>query len=375
MSSARADAVEPADGATQPRATEPAARVLGLRPYTPEAAADHIDLRLDANEGLPPTDEVLSTLRTITPEQLRRYPDTSALEARIAQHSGVHADRVIVTNGGDDAIDRVCRAVLEPGKMLLTHEPGFVMIPRGARLAGGGVRTVAWYEGPFPTDRLTALIGEDTKLLALVTPNNPTGGVIDTDSLVRIARAASAIGAVVLVDLAYVEFADEDPTPRLVGERNVVIVRTLSKAAGLAGARVGFAIAPPDIADWMRTVGAPFPVSSASLALAAAALERRTSRDEYIESVRRQRESLITLLAQVGGRPIASQANFVMAAFDDAGSVHRGLADEGILVRSLSTGGGETDALRITLPGTDAEFDRLCASLRSVCGQAGKEAL
>ncbi|MEL6796642.1 MAG: aminotransferase class I/II-fold pyridoxal phosphate-dependent enzyme, partial [Planctomycetota bacterium] len=251
--------------APPPRTITPAARLRGLRPYAPEPADTAIDLRLDANEGVQPGPDVLDALQAITPEQLRRYPNAAPLESELAASFGVDPSRIIVTNGGDDAIDRVCRAVLEPGRELLTHSPSFVMIPRSAKLAGADVRTIPWTTGAFPAADFVSHVSNQTGLIALVTPNNPTGRVIDTPTILRIARAAAGAGSLALIDLAYIEFADEDPTPLLLDEPNIVMIRTMSKAAGLAGARVGYAIAPTEVADWLRTVGAPFPVSSASL--------------------------------------------------------------------------------------------------------------
>ena len=356
--------------APPPRAITPAARLRGLRPYAPEPADTTIDLRLDANEGVQPGPDVLDALQAITPEQLRRYPNAAPLESELAASFGVDPSHIVVTNGGDDAIDRGCRAVLEPGRDLLTHAPGFVMIPRSARLAGADIRQIVWVDEALPEAELTSHLGTKTGLVALVTPNNPTGRVIDTPTILRIARAAAEMGSLVLVDLAYIEFADKAPTPRLLDEPNIEMLRTMSKAAGLAGARVGYAVAQTEIADWLRTVGAPFPVSSASLALAAEASKRRQQRAVFIDSVRRQRTSLHDLLTELGGQPIESQANFVMSRFDNAAFVHRELAHAGILVRRIAGSDAEAGYLRITLPGTDAEFDRLCDALRKVLATA-----
>lgn len=359
-----------ADGQSQQGAARTllraAQRLSGLRPYVAEARSPAIDLRLDANEGRPPADRVLSAMQRVSPESLRRYPDATSLEATLAERLGVDASRVVVTNGGDDAIDRVCRAVLEPGRAMLTHTPGFVMIPRSARLAGAEVRTVEWRDGAFPAAAFASMLTEDTGVVALVSPNNPTGGTIDTGTLISLAREAADVGAVVLADLAYVEFADEDPTETLLAEPNVVVIRTLSKAMGLAGARVGYAIAPREIAHWLRTAGAPYPVSAVSLALAGAALDDQHTQVAFVDRIREERAELIKRLQRLGARPIDSQANFVMASFDNAAFVHRGLAALGILVRSFVSAEERSGSLRITLPGDANEFARLCAALKTV---------
>lgn len=350
-------------------AITPAARLAGLRPYEPPTSLVPIDLALDANEGPAPSDALLAALRELSPEQVRRYPHAEALEERIAAQWGIDATRVLVTNGGDDAIDRLCRAVLEPGRVALLHTPTFEMIERSARLAGGEVRLVPWTDGPFPASEFLSAIVPGVALVSLVSPNNPTGGVIDTSTVLRVAQRARDVGAVVMVDLAYAEFANEDPTAMLLREQNVVIVRTFSKARGLAGLRVGYAIAPREIARWLRTVGGPYPVSSASLAVAAASLDRG---DEavvrVVRAVRDERTRLTGVLSTLGAQPIDSQANFVTARFKNALFVRRALASLGIAVRNFAArpaAPGIENLLRITLPGDEASFRRLTAALEA----------
>lgn len=337
----------------------PAARLTGLKPYRAGRVYGDGGLRLDANEGPSAPVAWLDCLRSLDAQAVRRYPDANALERRIAACLGIAAERVVVTAGGDDAIDRVCRVMLEPGRSLVLHTPTFVMIERGARLAGASVRGVPWMGGQFPLAQFSASIGADTGLVALVSPNNPTGAVIDVCDMERIARAAFEVGALVLVDLAYVEFADADPTPALLGMDNVVMARTFSKAFGLAGMRVGYAVASEEVAGWLRTVGGPYPVSAPGLALAGMALERRMDTD-YLSRVRYEREKLVASVRGRGVEAIRSQANFVLMRVD----ANR-LADLGIIVRAFA---GELALWsRITLPGDDREFARLMDAVEGVC--------
>jgi histidinol-phosphate aminotransferase len=350
-------------------AIAPAARLAGLRPYEPPTSLVPIDLALDANEGPAPSEALLAALRELSPEQVRRYPHAEALEERIAAQWGIDAARVVVTNGGDDAIDRLCRAALEPGRVALLHTPTFEMIERSARLAGGEVRSLPWPDGAFPSDEFAQAIVPGVALVSLVSPNNPTGGAIDTSTVLRIAQRARDVGAVVMVDLAYTEFADEDPTAMLLSEPNVVIVRTFSKARGLAGLRVGYAIAPVEIARWLRTVGSPYPVASASLAVAGASLEQGNEAvRQTVCAVRDQRARLTDLLQSLGAQPLVSQANFVTARFKNALFVRRALASLGIAVRGFSprpTAPGIENLLRITLPGDEASFGTLVGALET----------
>ncbi len=345
----------------------PAERIGALRPYAPPAPRGRIDLRLDSNEGPGLDERVTRMLEAIDPERIRRYPQASALESDLAARWEVEPARVVVTNGADDAIDRVCRAVLEPRRELLYHDPTFEMIPRSGQLSGALLQSVRWRRGPFPVGAFMERITSTTKLIGLVSPNNPTGQIIPTDEILAIVDAARTVGAVVLVDLAYAPFADEDPTPVLLEQSNVVVVRTFSKSSSLAGLRVGYAIAPPAIARWLRIVGGPYPTSSVSLALAATCLARgaRWNDDGQLTQIRRERRRLSVLLESLGAEVFPSQANFVLATFTDAPLVRDGLGALGIAVRTFPRR-DLGNCVRITLPASPCDFDRLTAGLRSV---------
>ncbi|MDX9912072.1 MAG: TIGR01548 family HAD-type hydrolase [Phycisphaerales bacterium] len=344
-------------------ALRPAARLADVRAYAPPTPRWAIDLRLDANEGPAPTDPVLDEVRGVDAEDLRRHPDARPLERDIADAWRIDANRVVVTNGGDDAIDRVCRAFLEPGCELLMHAPSFEMIPRSARLAGADVRMIGWQVGEFPEAALCDAITSTTGVVALVTPNNPTGGVIDAGMIARIADRAREVGAVVLLDLAYVEFAETDPTGGVLGRDNVVVVRTFSKALGLAGMRVGYAIAPVEVAPWLRAAGGPYPVSSVSLAAARRAWADRTTAKQ-LGIVCDERARLIKLCAELDLEPLPSQANFVTIRSRRAAWIYEALGSLGISVRLLKVD-GENPWCRITLPGCAAKFEGLAKALRA----------
>jgi len=348
----------------QPRVSfTPARRVAGVRPYESPSRPAWIDLPLDANEG-PASRRGLEAVAALGADALRRYPSAAALESRLAERWGVAPERVVVTAGGDDAIDRICRACLEPGRALVTHAPSFEMIVRSARLAGAETRTVDWIDGPFPARTMERLIGDDAGLVALVTPNNPTGAEIDSSGAIRLADAAAARGAMAMLDAAYGDFTDRDVTADLLSHPAVFVVRTFSKAYGLAGLRVGYAIAPSaEAASWLRAAGGPYPTAGASLAAAGSALEGPET-ERFVRRIREERTELTALLETLGARPIQSGANFVLARFANASFVRSALASVGVAVRGFE-GGPMQDALRITLPGEPRDLARLARALRS----------
>lgn len=323
-------------------------------------------LRLDSNEGPRPPRALLEELAALEPELLRRYSDASALEAVIADRIGVSPERVVVTAGADEALDRICRAYARSDRPVLLPEPTFDMLERFARLASAPTVRVPWWDDAFPVDEILRRLDTHTGVAVVVSPNNPTGAVASRQDVRRIAAAAP--NAVVLLDHAYVEYADEDLTPALLDLDNVVVVRTMSKARGLAGCRVGYAIGSPRVITDLRAAGAPYPVAAPSLALALAQLRGgEAALRAHVTRVREERVALHDLLVSRGVRARASQANFVLADFGHSATpVRDGLRARGILVRDFPGRAALETSLRITLPGDAADFARLTAALISV---------
>ena len=296
--------------------------IAAMRPYSVPRHPAPIDLKLDGNEGPAPAGLVAALSDAIGDEQLRRYPKASGLEQALARQLGIAPERVLVTSGADDALDRACRALLCAGKSLIMPTPTFEMLPRYARIAGADVVPVPWPSGDYPLEAVLAAIDERTAAIAVVTPNNPTGSVASKEVIDRLAAAAP--NAALLVDLAYVEFADEDLTAAALAHPNAIVFRTLSKAWGVAGLRVGYAAASAEIVGWLRAAGNPYAVSAPSLALAQQRIETADIAP-YVEQVRCERDELTELLNELGARALPSQGNFVFARPSDADWLRDGL--------------------------------------------------
>ncbi|MFQ5704186.1 MAG: aminotransferase class I/II-fold pyridoxal phosphate-dependent enzyme [Gemmatimonadales bacterium] len=316
-------------------------------------------LLLDRNEGGEPPTELLQILGAMDAGVLRRYPDPRYLETALGRRFNVAPERVLVTAGGDDAIDRCCRAFLDPNRTAILSRPTFEMLERSLALTRCTIECVPWGHDEFPTDDVIAKLDERVGLIALVSPNNPTGLCLGVKSLRRVARAAA--DAIVLLDHAYVEYADHDLTGAALALPNVVIVRTFSKAWGLAGCRIGFALGSTDLIRALRASGGPYPVSALSLALARKCLEGDESiRLRHVGRVKFEREVLAERLRIDGAMVPNSQANFVLAGFGPRASfVRDAMATAGVLVRDFSRRPGIEGSLRLTLPGNELEFARL----------------
>ncbi|MFN0011182.1 MAG: TIGR01548 family HAD-type hydrolase [Phycisphaerales bacterium] len=353
-------------------------RVAGRSAYRRAPQARPIDLRLDANEGRGPDGQWLEDALRQTVASVGAYPDASALETLLAERwlgaRGGDTDaaaRVVVTAGADDALARICQAWLQPGRRALLTSPTFEMIERYIRLSGGDAVPVPWLEGPFPTRAMLACMTADTALVFIVSPNNPTGGVAEVDDLTELSAAAAQVGALVVLDGAYAEFADADLTPAALQLPNVIVVRTFSKAWGLAGLRVGYAIAPTAAcAGFLRAVGQPYAVSGVSLAVAQRCLrEGEAEQARAVARVRQERARLTRTLQELGTRPIASQANLVLTRFGRGGAAAGAwaadaLAGLGIAVRRYDTG-ELAGMVRVSCPGDEAALERLEGVLRS----------
>jgi histidinol-phosphate aminotransferase len=321
-----------------------------------------IDLRLDGNQGRAPSKAFAERLAADA-DLLRRYPLSDELERALAQHHGVANDRIFVGAGADDVLDRLCRAVLEPGREAIVPLPTFEMLPRYVALAGGAIRSPAWTEGSWPLASVLAAMSPATALVAIVSPNNPTGLCATVDDLRAVlARSGEAL---VLVDAAYAEFGGDDLTAVALAHERAVVVRTFSKAHGLAGLRIGYAIAPPAVVGWLRSVGSPF--TAGAVARRAACLRLADVDGEvatYVAAVRHERQALAAQLAQLGATPLPSQGNFVYVRFREPTWLRDGLAGLGIAVRAFA------DGVRITVPGDDEAFARLSSSIAAVLAPA-----
>ena len=342
------------------------ARQPDRAPYTVPSHPAPIDLRLDANEGPPPPLEVIEALAYLDNEVLRRYPRAQELEAVLASKHGVEPQRVVATAGADGAIDRICRAFLGPGRELVLPVPTFEMLGRYADIAGARTVEIDWPSGPFPTNDVLAAVGPDTAMIAVVSPNNPTGAVAENADIVRLSEACPQ--ALILVDAAYAEFAETDLTPEALTLPNVVVVRSFSKAWGLAGLRAGYAIAQTEAAQRLRAAGGPYDVCGVSIALTLARLRCDSDHiHDYINRVRRERDELAERIRALGGEPVPSQANFVFARVRSAVWWRDSLAGQGIGIRIFPDQPKLSSCIRITCPGDESSFSRVLKALSTSC--------
>jgi histidinol-phosphate aminotransferase len=340
--------------------------VLGLQAleaYDPGGTICPTDLRLNGNEGPAPSRDLLLKLTEAGVEGMRRYPDRQPLENQLAEQNGLQPHNVLVTAGADDALDRICRVYLDSARNLVVPTPTFEMIPRYARLAGAEVRNATWRDAKFPLAQVLELVDAQTGVIAVVTPNNPTGTVVTAADLIQLSNAAPH--ALLLVDMAYGEFADQDLMPTVLRLPNAVGVRSLSKAWGLAGLRVGYVAGPKSLITPLRGAGGPYAVSGPSLAVAQAALAAPSAVKSVVEKIRGERSLIQDCLSRYGAEPTASQANFAYAKINNAAWVRDGMAGMGIAVRHFGPPSG-SGHIRVSCPGNQQDCQRVTQSLQTV---------
>ena len=310
---------------------------------------------------------------------VQRYPQPQpeALRERLAELYGVRPEQLLIGRGSDEAIDllvrALCRAERDP---VVIAPPVFGMYAVCAKLQGAPIVEVPLVErvDGWTTD-LAAIRDVATarraKIVFLCSPGNPTGERIALAAIRALAQALAG-RALVVVDEAYIEYADSASATTLIDDYpNVAVLRTLSKLHALAGARIGTLIADPALIAVLRCCQAPYPVPApcAELALRALAPEALAQARERAASVCAERERLLHALPQIAGvrRVYRSAGNFLLVRFDDVDAAYRRLLDAGVVVRDMRVSMGLSDALRITV-GAPAENDAALAALRSTAG-------
>ena len=313
--------------------------VLALAPYNAPKEGRAKKLRLDFNEntvGCSPA--VLRALSRMTAEEMAIYPEYQATAKRLARFFGVRPAEMHLTNGIDDALHLIADTFIEDGDSALVIEPTFDMYRFFAELAGARVVALRYDDQMrFPVDAVDRALRQPPKrcprVLYIANPNNPTGTLVQRDELRRILRAASH--TLVLVDEAYFDFAGLTILPWIRRYPNLLVARTFSKSAGLAALRVGCLFGNPELLAAMRRACTPYPVNSAALVGAEAAIRDPQFQRKYTREVLQSRDLLEKGLVRLGARIYPSSANFVLADFGPkAKALVRALDRQGILVRA-----------------------------------------
>lgn len=357
--------------------------VQSLVEYKPGPnSGDENSVRISHNEnGFGPAPGVReAAIRAMaSPGVISRYPDAGckALREALSAKHGLPADRFLVGNGLDDVLGILALAILEPEREVVVPELTFSVYSGIAGAMGARVVSVPMRgDLSIDTDAIAAAVTRDTAMIFLCNPNNPTGSATwrgEFDTLLERLESLP-VPPLLVVDEAYADFVDDSDYPEaadyIESRRHIVVLRTFSKLSGLAGLRVGYAIADPDLLSYLYRVRQPFTVNGAAQAAALASLEPESL--DFSRDCRRQilegRTALQSFMRDHGIACVPSQANFVFAYYDrsseELAAIESKLSSRGILIRRISPGGAP-GGLRFSI-GTPAENDRLIAALADI---------
>lgn len=320
-------------------------------------------LRLDMNESMGfCSPKVRGALRRLNSEEIAMYPEKENATARIARFYGVSAQEMILTAGIDDGLRLIADVFIERGRTVLLVDPTFPMYHFHAEQREARIhRLLCDDDMRFPLDNVLRALKKGPEVFFLANPNNPTGALLDKRIIERILTAASA--TLVVVDEAYFEFSGVTVLPWIRQRKNLVVTRTFSKAAGLAGLRIGCLFAHRETAKFLKRVQTPFPIGIAPLVAAEAALKDRAFTRRAAAEIARGREVLADGLHERGVRVFPSAANFVLAEFGARGSqIIHALAKRGILIRDQTASIGRPGFARITA-GKPAQMQKFLCEL------------
>ena len=355
----------------------------GLSPY----GAPQIDvpIQLNVNENthpLPPAVvEAIAQEVARAATALNRYPDREFTELRelLADYLGheLRAENIWAANGSNEILQQILQAFGGPGRSVMSFVPTYSMYP----LLASGTDT-SFIAGTRAADFTLSAESAASQvrehrpnIVILCSPNNPTGTALGLDVIKAVYEAASENNAIVIVDEAYAEFAlagTKSALGLLPGRQRLIVTRTMSKAFALAGARLGYLAAAPEISDAIRLVRLPYHLSAVTQATAIAALKNVDALLAEVEQIKTQRDRIVTRLTELGLQPSVSDSNFVFfGGLQDPEAIWQGLLEAGIIVRN----NGIPGTLRVTA-GTEAEttafLDRLSELLEPAHQQTAR---
>jgi len=319
-------------------------------------------LFMDANEN--PLGNVISTKYGT---ELNRYPDPLSMDLRKALEKflSISEKNIFVGNGSDEIIDLLIRLFVEQDEEIIILEPTYGMYKVVAEIAGVNVKSLL-LKTNFQIDvpNLLSQINSKTKIIFLCSPNNPTGNLIRLEDVEKICRSFNGI---VVVDEAYIEFSSK---PSLVGKvssiENLVILRTFSKAWGLAGIRVGYAVAQETVIEYLNKIKLPYNLNKISSRLATEALKNKEKMLEFRKIILGEREKLANSLTDLGFKVFPSEANFLLVNYPNASDITKKLAlNYAIIIRDFSSKPLLKDCVRISV-GTPEQNELLIKSLNKI---------
>ncbi len=331
-------------------------------------------VKMASNENpLGPSPAALAAMRAAAAET-NYYPDNDAtrLRQRLAEIHGIGGEHILITDGSTVLLDLLARTLLGPATQAVTSELSFIVYAIVVQAAGSKLVRVPMRDFGFDLEAMARAVTADTRIVFLANPNNPTGSMVTASAMDAFLERMPGQVLVVL-DEAYCDYAADYAGARgleyshsldyVRQGRNVVVLRTFSKAHGLAGLRVGYGLGPPELMQHLSRVRSPFSVSVVAEAGALAALDDQAHVRRALENNRAGVAWLSSQMAELGLRPLPTAANFIFCEVgEDAGELAHRLQAEGVIVRPMTAWGAPT-AIRVTV-GTPENNQLFLAALK-----------
>ncbi|MDA0797205.1 MAG: histidinol-phosphate transaminase [Chloroflexi bacterium] len=305
--------------------------------------------KLNGNENpYGPSPRVAEMMAAVN--RMHIYPDPAqvAMRTALGEFLGVPKDQIVVGNGSDEIIDLVFRCVLDQGDAVINCEPTFGMYEFTAHVCGGRTITIERDEHfAVDVDAVLAAVDERTKIVAIASPNNPSGNCTPLEDIERLLAA----DILVLMDEAYIEFGGTSVATWVARHPNLIVLRTFSKWGGLAGLRIGYGIMAAELADLLLRAKPPYNVNQASEAAMLATLSDIDTLNQRADLIVLEREKMLAALAEMPGvDPLPSEANFLLCRMPEGRgkAVYESLARQGVFVRYYSRA-SLADYLRISI--------------------------
>ncbi|MDR3668226.1 MAG: histidinol-phosphate transaminase [Ignavibacteriaceae bacterium] len=335
-----------------------------LKPYTSARDMYSRGILLDANENS------FGSVVELKGESLNRYPDPHQMSMRewLSAYLGIDYQRLFFGVGSDEIIDLLIRIFCEPGiDSIMTLEPTYGMYKVAADINNVKSETVLLNDNfDIDTEAVLSSWNNKIKLIFLCSPNNPTANLLNKQSIEKLLLKTRSI---IVVDEAYIDFVEDDASCiGLINQYpNLVILRTFSKAWGLAGIRLGYCIADEEIINYLFKIKAPYNISSLTRKAFHDAFSNISKKDEFVSSILKEKQFIITELNKLPGidKIFPSDTNYILIKIKDARSVQKKLAYDGIIIRDRSNQPNLGDCLRITV-GTHDENIQLFNLLHKI---------
>jgi histidinol-phosphate aminotransferase len=325
--------------------------LLSMAAYKPPLEGRNPDAYtlLDFNERtIPVSEPIINALQAyIASGRLQQYPAYGDIVERLANYSGISSDQLMITNGSDQGIDLVFRAVSKLNAEAIIPGPSFAMYTQCAKVEGMSLIEPQYNKDTgYPVDEVIASITDNTAIIVISNPNNPCGTAVKESDILRIVKAAP--GAAILVDECYYEYSQQTVAPHLDDLPNIFITRTFSKTWGIPSLRFGYLMASPEYIKALCNVRGPYDINQLAVVAANAALDNPDYTERYVREVMDESKPLLeNWLTDNGIDFWSSCANYIWAFPADAESLNTYLAGQGFLVRPKAY--GKQLGLRITV--------------------------